>query len=90
MTTVPSQEETVPDTIKHSQHLVVVPIDMLAAAIDSSSKAFQTEKSAELLRCFQNVFVSAKYLQCIAAQQKQRVSLKFRIKTTLPTSGPAD
>ena len=51
MTKVQVKKNTVPGTIKHDQHLVVVPIDMLAAAIDSSSKYVSTAPS-----CFAVVF----------------------------------
>ena len=51
MTKVQVKKNTVPGTIKHDQHLVVVPIDMLAAAIDSSSKYLSTAPS-----CFAVVF----------------------------------
>ena len=38
MTMCHVKKNTVPSTLKHGQHLVVVPNNMLAAAIDSSSK----------------------------------------------------
>jgi len=83
MTAVPSQEEHRSRHYQHGQHLVVVPIDMLAAADDSPSKYAvsrrrQTEKYLQNCSGAPSVFVSAKYLQCIATKQKQRVSLKSR------------
>ena len=38
MTNVPRQKGDVPGTIKHGQHLIAVPDNMLAVTVDSSSK----------------------------------------------------
>ena len=65
--TVPRQRENVAGTIKHGQHLIVLSNDMLASkhALSRGRKSWKV--AAELFRCSQSVFVSAKYLQCIAA-----------------------
>ena len=68
-----SRGENVAAKIKHGQHLIVISNDMLAIPVNSSPKHALSRGrktcvvAAGLFRCFQSVFVSAKYLQRIAA-----------------------
>ena len=89
------EEENVPGTSKHGQHLVAVPNDMLAVVVNSSSKHAlprrrQTEKY--LQNCSGAPRVSSSPPSTCSALQHNRkpVGQPGHLEnTTLPTSGPA-
>ena len=69
MTAVLSQKKTFPGKIKHCQHLVVVLIDMLAAADSSSKHCLDGAKLKNMYRTVQllpECLRLTKYLQRIA------------------------
>ena len=89
------KERDVPGTMKHAQHLIVVPNDMLAVAVNSLSKhAFSLRRPAKNICRTLQVLPECLRLSKVPAvhcnSKKYGSAWRSRISATLPTSGPAD